>query len=207
MALAQLGAEVVLTDQAVLVPLLEQNVAASFPAEGRHPSAAPLLWGNCEDLQAILSSGRGFDLVIGSDIGYDWDVHEALLQTLTSLLTHSLKDHEACSAPAAAVPAADAAVADAASAPAAGGDAASKRLVPRIVLSLPRRMDEFERFEAHAVQKGWSLEVLEEVDLPAETGDPTCTPVLVVELRCNAMPVRPGALRSLLPSGGLGLRR
>ncbi|CAE8634609.1 unnamed protein product, partial [Polarella glacialis] len=187
---------------AVLVPLLEQNVAASFPAEGRHPSAGPLLWGNCEDLQAILSSGRGFDLVIGSDIGYDWDVHEALLQTLTSLLTHSLK---ACSAPAAAVPAADAAVADAASAPAA--DAASKRLVPRIVLSLPRRMDELERFEAQAVQKGWSLEVLEEVDLPAETGDPTCTPVLVVELRCNAMPVRPGALRSLLPSGGLGLRR
>lgn len=87
MSLAQLGADVVLTDQPHMCPLLKFNVAASSFPDGQVPFITPLRWGNGEDLRSLFCSpnDRDFDLIIGSDIGYDLEGHLPLMQTLDSL--------------------------------------------------------------------------------------------------------------------------
>lgn len=151
--LAQLGAEVLLTDVPGLCPLLRLNVAANIPeaCSGKPPAVAALRWESAGDLTAVLQTDivkGGLDFVIGSEIGYDASVFGCLFATLRALA--------ACGA---------------------GGRPA------RVILALAQRTGEYERFEDAATALGWTLEVREIVDLRALRGDPMCSPVAVVELR------------------------
>lgn len=104
---------VVLTDLAQVCPLLEANVAAHFgwaggsssprgrdagkgvpcDGDGEHCAAAtlpsrpvvePLLWGSQEEARRVLQHGP-FDVVLGSDVVYNMDLAEPLLETLEAL--------------------------------------------------------------------------------------------------------------------------
>lgn len=185
MALAQLGAEVLLTDVAGLCPLLERHIALNFlrsPVQehGEHvcPRVAQLCWGNSEDLQSLIASerqNRRFDFLIGSDICYDRDAHVALLRTLLAM---TVVGREATLSP----------LEPTLSELSGSMHGLAPRPGPRVILALPRRIDEFEAFHGVVVREGWSLHVLTEVDLEAECGDPSCNKVAVVELKRTQLP-------------------
>lgn len=159
-ALAQLGAEVLLTDIPDLCPLLRLNVTANFSAPAPPPrpelrvvapSVATLRWQSSEDLAVVLQSEvvrGGLDFIIGSDIGYDFAAFDALFATIRSLAAHG-----------------------------AGGGSA------RVVLAISQRPGEYDEFAEAARRAGWEIEVREVVDLPTLRGDPLCSPVAVLELR------------------------
>lgn len=162
-ALAQLGAEVVLTDVADLCPLLQSHAEANVDGCLR-PSVIPLSFGSSLDLQRLFNlpqASEGFDLIVGSDIGYAAGVHSELFDTLDALLAFQRSAPE-------------------------DGTSGSKVTIKRnsrIVFVLPQRPDEFEAFSAFAEGRGWALEILEQVDLEAERGDPTSSNVAIVELQ------------------------
>lgn len=87
MALAALGAQVVLTDQAYTLPLLRRNVQVNFSGRARAPEVEPCQWGETlegETLRAWAEQG-GVDVVVFSDVLYHSDASLLLVQTLLEL--------------------------------------------------------------------------------------------------------------------------
>jgi hypothetical protein len=94
------GADVTLTDQSVVLPLLQKNVADNVGgAAGRGAERVSVLeyqWGT--DIAAL---GPPYDLVVCSDLAYDHRAMTPLLSSLSSLLSASPADESAsASAPA-----------------------------------------------------------------------------------------------------------
>jgi predicted nicotinamide N-methyase len=76
------GAEVVLTDRDIVVPLLKENIRESdLPAQ-----AMQLEWGDSDDISAAKDHGP-YDVLVGSDILYAPERFDALLETLVKLST------------------------------------------------------------------------------------------------------------------------
>jgi len=87
MALAALGAQVVLTDQAYTLPLLRRNVQVNFSGRARAPAVEPCQWGESfegETLRAWAEQGD-VDVVVFSDVLYHADASLLLVQTLREL--------------------------------------------------------------------------------------------------------------------------
>lgn len=172
--LAQLGAEVVLTDKKEMCPLLECNVALNFPDGEKKPKVAPLTFGNKGDLNKILEAASehgGFDYIIGSEIGYDDSVHTQLLKALQKL--EGLRSSAEKAAAAVGLP-------SAAPTP------------TRIIFALARRQNELDEFMSHAAEENWELNLSGEVDLESCIGDPSCSPICILEGRINAPSRSPG---------------
>ncbi|XP_074308894.1 uncharacterized protein LOC141643588 [Silene latifolia] len=92
-AAAILGADVTVTDLAHVIPNLDFNIAANAEVVGSGGGklvAAELGWGNVEQMEVI---GKGFDVVLGSDLVYHDHSYEPLLETLKYFLL-SLGDEE-----------------------------------------------------------------------------------------------------------------
>ena len=91
-ALGRRAAAVVLTDllfsvgvgasgaPSTSLDFLNETVAAN--ADLGAAAARPLLWGNAEQLAALLAEYGRFDLVVGSELVYRPDCHGALIQTM-----------------------------------------------------------------------------------------------------------------------------
>lgn len=75
---AALGAQVVLTDLAAVLPGLQQNIQGN--QLGDRATAAALRWGD-----AVEHLRPPFDLVLASDVAYDAKALPALLTTLAAL--------------------------------------------------------------------------------------------------------------------------
>ncbi|KAL5557286.1 hypothetical protein UlMin_039522 [Ulmus minor] len=85
-AAATLGASVTATDLPHVIPNLQFNVdenAAVLKSNGGEVIAAPLRWGEAEDVEVI---GREFDLILASDVVYHDHLYEPLYKTLCLLL-------------------------------------------------------------------------------------------------------------------------
>mmetsp|Transcript_70059 Transcript_70059/g.121267 ORF Transcript_70059/g.121267 Transcript_70059/m.121267 type:complete len:330 (+) Transcript_70059:37-1026(+) len=177
MGLAQLGAEVILTDVPQLCQLLEYNVAVNFQTPfaggcingdkpvasrlGKPPRVASLRWGHEKDLHALLDLVRSFgglDYIIGSEITYDDESHAALVETLEALLSASTKMRKLTST-------------------------GTARQRTKIFMTTALRLGEFEAFANHVDQAQWSLRVCAEVDVAGMTGLLSCSPVVVVEMK------------------------
>lgn len=156
LAVGRSGADVLCTDTAVLVPLLQRNVAANFadsgasPAPGTFPPrVASLRWGCPEHLRGVLETDmlkQGVHYILGSDIVYDEDCTGALLETIGAVL------------------------------------ATEPNRQARVFLAVARRGDELKAFQADVAKGGWMLSVLHEVNLPEEIGDTSCSPIAIFEL-------------------------
>lgn len=160
LGLAQLGAEVVLTDVPGVRPLLECHVDLNFLEESskEKPRVATLRWGHGGDIRDLVDreQPRGaFDFVIGSEIGYDKDANAALMYTLQTVMAISNT---------------------------AGHGEPQQQSKTRAILALAQRQGEMEEFTETAAQAGWSLCIHEMADLEALTGIPCCSPVAVVEM-------------------------
>eukprot|EP00928_Gymnodinium_smaydae_P082015 TRINITY_DN65443_c0_g1_i1.p1 TRINITY_DN65443_c0_g1~~TRINITY_DN65443_c0_g1_i1.p1 ORF type:complete len:398 (+),score=106.81 TRINITY_DN65443_c0_g1_i1:186-1379(+) len=193
-ALAQLGAEVLLTDLPALVPLLEQNVVANFDVaenaalcrlemdRARRPRVAALRWGSSEDWAAIAASepsavsGEGWDFIVGSDIGYDVEAIGALLET-AGLAFAIARSGEEAGGPGAEQPELSAAVPT---------SRRPRQSPTRVLFSVCQRPGEFDEFCAAVQSAGWSLEVLEVFDMALLRGDPAASPVAIVEVTPRA---------------------
>ena len=81
---AACGAECVLSDQAELLPLLNQNIQANELQLSA--MATQLLWGDAADMERVGASGP-FDLVCGSDLLYAPHIFPLLVETLAELCT------------------------------------------------------------------------------------------------------------------------
>lgn len=158
LGLAQLGAEVVLTDVPGVRPLLECHADLNFSEDSRKekPRVATLRWGHAGDLRDLVDSEQprgAFDYVIGSEIGYDKDANAALMYTLQTVMAiGNMGGHR------------------------------EKGQRQRVILTLAQRQGEMEEFTEAAAQAGWSLCIHEMVDIEALTGVPCCSPVAVVEM-------------------------
>lgn len=179
--LAQLGAEVLLTDKEELCPLLECNVALNFPEGTKKPKVAPLTFGNRDDLNRILEIAQthgGFDYIIASEIGYDDRVHTQLLKTLDRL--EGVRSSAEKAAAAAGVPSAEPAP-------------------TRVIFALARRQNELDEFIEHAWEENRQLNVSGEVDLESCIGDPSCSPICILEGRNHAPRRSPGVAARTRP--------
>jgi len=87
MTLASYGARlVVLTDTPMQVPLTQRNVEGNF-TKGEEVYVRPLDW-RCEEHRTGLAPwNRSWSVIVGSDVGYDPDCIEPLLDTLTAQCT------------------------------------------------------------------------------------------------------------------------
>ncbi|PWA62579.1 methyltransferase family protein [Artemisia annua] len=88
-AAAILGGEVTVTDLPHVLPNMEYNVELNrevVVSGGGEVRVARLSWGEVGDMEVI---GRGYDLVIGSDVVYHDNLYEPLIQTLKFLLLGS----------------------------------------------------------------------------------------------------------------------
>lgn len=84
LTVAQQGAKVVvLTDVVAQLPLLERNVRENFP-EGQFVHVRALDWRCPEHREGLAPWKDQWSLIIGSDIGYDPELFEPLLDTLWS---------------------------------------------------------------------------------------------------------------------------
>lgn len=88
MALAVLGADVVLTDQEYALPLLRKNVQVNFEGDQSHGSTAPRVeecqWG--EPLKGVLSEWqKRTDVIVFSDVLYHESSFLLLMQSLRAL--------------------------------------------------------------------------------------------------------------------------
>eukprot|EP00931_Biecheleriopsis_adriatica_P066095 TRINITY_DN40509_c0_g1_i1.p1 TRINITY_DN40509_c0_g1~~TRINITY_DN40509_c0_g1_i1.p1 ORF type:complete len:394 (-),score=57.58 TRINITY_DN40509_c0_g1_i1:88-1131(-) len=181
MGLAQLGADVVLTDVPELCPLLDLNVALNFSSTtdgNTPPRVAPLTWGNRSDLVNLVRSEQKFDFVIASDICYDKYSLGELFETLSLLVVPGALDAELGSG----MP--------------SGATSQSWRPWPCVLFAVSRRSCEFEDLKRFLRKVGWSMRVHKEVDLEALRGDPTSSQVALVQL----IPASRGG--ELLASGG-----
>lgn len=181
MGLAQLGADVILTDVPRIVPVLTTNVAINFKSSSveqngdcsKTPSVATLRWGHKGDLEEVMQlecSSMGFDYVIGSEIAYDPEANGSLLQTLRDLVSRCGNSYANVGALATSKVGAD-------------GNFISPPRRPRIIFAIARRSREIEDFAKHVARARWSFQVLKEVDVSALTGLPSCSTVMVVELK------------------------
>jgi len=83
MGLAKLGAQVVMTDVPEVCTLLKCHVAMNFSSAERTPAVEILRWGQNSDIQKIQSEmGEGFDYILGSEIVYDPEANQALMDTV-----------------------------------------------------------------------------------------------------------------------------
>ncbi|GAA0148339.1 protein modifying enzyme [Lithospermum erythrorhizon] len=85
-AAATLGANVTVTDLPHVLPNMVHNIGLNVEvvkARSGNVEAAPLRWGEMEDMEAI---GRDFDIILASDVVYHDHLYEPLLQTLKYLL-------------------------------------------------------------------------------------------------------------------------
>lgn len=181
MGLAQLGAEVILTDCPQMCRMLGDNVAMNFTggvpcnncvvAKAPTPRIASLRWGHQEDLECALElvqSIGGLDFVIGSEIIYDEASHHLLIRTCEALLSASEKGKMI-----------------------ANPDKAHRRT--RILMSCGLRGNEFERFAFQISEAQWCLRLLKSIDVQRLTGLPSHSPIAIVEIR---PPSRPCQFRS-----------
>ncbi|EPS58908.1 hypothetical protein M569_15903, partial [Genlisea aurea] len=91
-AAALLGARVTVTDLPHVVPNLQFNVdanAAILQKHGGAVDAAPLSWGDAQEMEAIKTANH--DLILGSDLVYHDHLYEPLLETLKFLMSGSEK--------------------------------------------------------------------------------------------------------------------
>ena len=105
---AACGADVLLSDQAHMLALLNENIAANglqrrdadtcvitegeeLPFCGGSAVATQLLWGDESDLERVRASGP-FDLVVGTDLLYAPHIFPLLLDTLVELCTPGLTE-------------------------------------------------------------------------------------------------------------------
>lgn len=89
---AAMGANVILTDQEPLLPLLQENIDRNDLADVA--SAAALAWGDDEALEICTHGedyceipGQPFDLIIGTDVLYNPDLFDDFLKTLVGAST------------------------------------------------------------------------------------------------------------------------
>jgi len=173
----------------------------SMGSIGVAPAVASLDWESQDDLRNVLQhDGQQtcFDYVIGADIGYDPDVYRALLTTTYSLLTGCVHadDFEAQD-DGEQEEGLNEEQLEALEAEKKEKENAKLELlkhVPpshapcqpqgRAILALAVRSGEFEDFCDCARESGWTVEILEKIDLEVERGDPLCSPVAVVSLTC-----------------------
>ncbi|XP_027347904.1 protein N-lysine methyltransferase METTL21A [Abrus precatorius] len=94
-AAATLGGNVTITDLPHVVPNLRFNAEANASVVGSSGGAvtvASLRWGHADDVEAI---GRGFDLILASDVVYHDHLYEPLIETLRlMMLTRGEKREE-----------------------------------------------------------------------------------------------------------------
>ncbi|CAI0419984.1 unnamed protein product [Linum tenue] len=86
-AAAVLGADVTVTDLPHVAPNLQFNAelnADVVRCGGGAVDVAPLSWGEEDDVETV--AGRGFDLVVASDVVYHDHLYDPLLKTLRWLL-------------------------------------------------------------------------------------------------------------------------
>lgn len=176
MGLAQLGAEVILTDCPQMCRMLESNVAMNFTggvfynkhavAKTPTPRVASLRWGHHEDLASALElvqSTGGLNYVIGSEIIYDETSHHLLMRTCEALLSASRQGKKIASP-----------------------HKAQRRT--RILMSCGLRGNEFERFAFQIAEAQWCLRVLKRIDVQKLTGLPSHSPIAVIEIRPPSKP-------------------
>eukprot|EP01087_Luapelamoeba_hula_P016472 TRINITY_DN5066_c4_g1_i1.p1 TRINITY_DN5066_c4_g1~~TRINITY_DN5066_c4_g1_i1.p1 ORF type:complete len:290 (+),score=47.65 TRINITY_DN5066_c4_g1_i1:14-883(+) len=97
---ACVGADIVLTDKSTLLPMLTHNINAnsalwdtttSSPCKA--PTAREVLWGVALDKQGDVTPTspplQQFDVVLGSDLTYDYEVLPPLLHTMRELVADS----------------------------------------------------------------------------------------------------------------------
>jgi predicted nicotinamide N-methyase len=161
MGLAQLGfcdVDVVLTDVPSQCALLECNVALNFFKSGRIAQVRK----NIPRVMPLLWGSRShLDDFFGVEEqwgGFDYIIGSEIVYDEVSLprLLRTLKTL-------AALP-------------------TETETASRIILAVGERAGEFSQFEQLAVRHGWNYEILSQVDLTASIGDPTCSPVSIVEL-------------------------
>mmetsp|Transcript_44812 Transcript_44812/g.74369 ORF Transcript_44812/g.74369 Transcript_44812/m.74369 type:complete len:230 (+) Transcript_44812:35-724(+) len=82
---AAMGADVLLSDQSHMMPLLTENIARNSLAA--RASATTLIWGDEWDMKHISDRIDSFDLICGSDLLYAPHIFPELLSTLLELST------------------------------------------------------------------------------------------------------------------------
>ncbi|KAG9135574.1 hypothetical protein Leryth_002307 [Lithospermum erythrorhizon] len=90
-AAAALGANVIVTDLPHVLPNMAYNIDLNvevLKAHGGNVEAAPLRWGEIEDMETI---GRDFDMILASDVVYHDHLYEPLLETLRYFLLRGEK--------------------------------------------------------------------------------------------------------------------
>ncbi|XP_052196520.1 LOW QUALITY PROTEIN: uncharacterized protein LOC127803921 [Diospyros lotus] len=86
-----LGAVVTVTDLPHVLPNLRFNVESNSKVLAEHGGrvdVAPLRWGETEDMEAL---GRGYDVIVASDVVYHDHLYEPLLRTLKFLMLEGEK--------------------------------------------------------------------------------------------------------------------
>lgn len=102
LAAASLGAShVVLTDTALLLPLLKENVARNNPGVGSRCVAVELAWGDLgwSEFAAVSAAAAfplDFDVVLASDVVYREDSAIALVATLAAISERAKSRAPAC---------------------------------------------------------------------------------------------------------------
>lgn len=87
MTLAAIGHEVLLTDHAGNVTWLRENADLNRSILGNRVSTAQLGWGDEKEMSDVLEKRQTFDLIVGSDVIYDPNSHEVLVETLRRFAT------------------------------------------------------------------------------------------------------------------------
>ena len=92
MALASMGANVVVTERDIALPLLRKNVDRNVKVTGGRVEVAELSWGG-DSMQRLIEARKGvpFDIVVGSDIIFPSNsgAYVALADTYEATLKHS----------------------------------------------------------------------------------------------------------------------
>lgn len=77
---AKVGADIVLTDKQALLPLIDHNIRKNLNEQERaRIRTSELLWGTGNPF------GKGFDLVLGADLTYDFEDLPPLVETFSAL--------------------------------------------------------------------------------------------------------------------------
>ena len=86
-ALGHLGCDVIVTEQSSAMSNLTHNVNANPCKKGGTVVAQQLTWGDANEIAAISGSATNINLIVGTDVIYNVEHVEPLLQTLHALST------------------------------------------------------------------------------------------------------------------------
>ncbi|KAL0488882.1 N-lysine methyltransferase [Acrasis kona] len=83
--MAKIGCRVVITDQEVVLPTLEKNINSNLDKSEVDIQVRELSWGNEEQITGIIKKETSFDIIYGSDIVFNVNMVDPLLETINKL--------------------------------------------------------------------------------------------------------------------------